>query len=349
MNNPKDINWINVTKTLCIIGVFFVHCQLYYGCMYDNLNKFIFPFYVNGFFFVSGYLLFWKQLSAPKINEARKVYILTGGGKTLMFNIIFRIIIPSILFSIIEFMPSCFIQGRGIDWEFAFYKTIGGGTYWFTSALVVAELILLLLFCTRQRNIWFYVAFCVTLGVISLAIVRFGCLKNNVWMWKHGLIAMIFLAMGGLYWKYEKQIDILMKWWFAFPLLAAYIVIILFCDYTNPLISTLQIQPLGFLTSVIACILLVWFCKHLPKEKLLTFIGQNSIGFYFMSGALPITLSMFAHKFVTGSPAWMMLIIWVVCLAAAYMAVMIINRWLPWLWDLRKTRKNIHDCERKTE
>lgn len=160
---------------------------------------------------------------------------------------------------------------------------------------------------------------------------------------------MIFLAMGGLYWKYEKQIDILMKWWFAFPLLAAYIVIILFCDYTNPLISTLQIQPLGFLTSVIACILLVWFCKHLPKEKLLTFIGQNSIGFYFMSGALPITLSMFAHKFVTGSPAWMMLIIWVVCLAVAYMAVMIINRWLPWLWDLRKTRKNIHDCERKTE
>lgn len=34
----------------------------------------------------------------------------------------------------------------------------------------------------------------------------------------------------------------------------------------------------------------------------------------------------------------MMLIIWMACLVAAYVAVMIINRWLPWLWDLRKIK-----------
>ena len=338
MNNPKDINWINVTKALCIIGVFFVHCQLYYGCMFDGLDKFIYPFYVNGFFFVSGYLLFWKQLTLPKIDEDRRSYIIRGSGKMLIVNILYRIIIPSIIFSVIEFVPSCLIQGRGIDWNYAFHKTIGGGTYWFTSALVVAELVLLLLFCTRVRNIWFYTAICFAFGVTSLILVRFNMLNKSIWMWKHGLIALIFLAMGGLYWKYEKQIDMLMKWWFAFPLLVVFAVVILFCDYTNPLISTLQIQPLGFFTSAIACILLVWLCKRLPEVKLLTFIGQNSIGFYFMSGALPITLSMIAHKFVAGTPAWMMLIIWMICLVAAYVAVMIINRWLPWLWDLRLLR-----------
>lgn len=222
---------------------------------------------------------------------------------------------------------------------YALFKTIGGGTYWFTSALVVAEFVLLLLFCSRKRNIWFYVVICAALGVTSLLLVKYNLLNNSIWMWKHGLIALIFLAMGGLYWQYEKHIDKMMKWWFVLPMLTIYVLLILFCDNTNPLISTLQIQPLGFHTSAIACLLLVWLCKFLPEVKPLTFIGQNSIGFYFMSGALPITVSMIAHKFVAGSPTWMMLIIWMACLVAAYVAVMIINRWLPWLWDLRKLKK----------
>lgn len=338
MSNKK-INWINAVKAFCIIFVFLRHSGNYYGCSTGVVGDLFIPFYVNAFFFVSGYLLFRKQLSAPRIDEGRKAYMLMGGGKILIFNILYRIIIPSIIFSIIEFVPSCLIQGRGIDVGYALFKTIGGGTYWFTSALVVAELVLLFLFCSRKRNIWFYAVICFVLGVISLSLVRYNLLNNNIWMWKHGLIALIFLAMGGLYWRYEKHIDKLMKWWFVLPMLTIYVLLILFCDNTNPLISTLQIQPLGFLTSAIACLLLVWFCKILPEVKPLTFIGQNSIGFYFMSGALPITLSMKAHKFVAGSPTWMMLVIWVACLIAAYVAVMIINRWLPWLWDLRKIKR----------
>ena len=37
-----------------------------------------------------------------------------------------------------------------MDWGYALFKTIGGGTYWFTSTLVVAELFLSLLFCSRK-------------------------------------------------------------------------------------------------------------------------------------------------------------------------------------------------------
>lgn len=227
-----------------------------------------------------------------------------------------------------------------MEWSYALYKTIGGGTYWFTSALAVAELILLILFCTRKRNIYFYAAVSLLLGVASLVIVHLGVLQNGIWAWRQGLIALVFLAMGGLYWRYEKEIDKLMKWWFALPMLAAYVVMVITLrGYNNPLISTLSIQPLGFVTSAMACLLLVWLCKKLPEVKPLTFIGQNSIGFYFMSGALPITLSMIAHKVVADSPVWMMIAIWVACLVVGYVAVMIINRWLPWLWDLRKMKK----------
>lgn len=336
MNNSKEINWINTIKAVSIIAVFLVHSQLYFDCIAEGVNRFIFPWYVNAFFFVSGYLLFWKQLSSPRIDEDRKVYMLTGGGKILVLNVLCRILIPSIIFSIIEFVPSCHIQGRGIDVGYALFKTIGGGTYWFTSALVVAELILLLLFCSRNRNIWFYAAVCLLLGAAGMEIVKLGILQSGMWAWRQGLLALVFLAMGGLYWRYEKQMDKLMKWRFAVPLLVVYVAMVLALKgYNDSLISTLSIQPLGFVTSAIACLLLVGLCKKSPEVKLLTFIGQNSIGFYFMSGALPITFSLLAHKFVVGSPTWMMLVIWAACLVVAYVAVMIINRWFPWLWDLR--------------
>lgn len=327
-------------KALCISSVFWVHCQLYYGVWTSSINQFIHTFYVNAFFFVSGYILFLKQISTPKINETAILYIRNGSGKLLLLNILYRIVIPSIIFSAIEFFPSSIIQGREIDCLFVLYKTIGGGTYWFTSALVVAELIMLLLFCTRKKNILFYTLICLFLGILGLTIVHFDILKSDIWACRQGLIALIFLAMGGLYWKLETQIDKLMRWWFVLPLLMIYVAIIVcFKDYNNPLISTLDIQPLGFVTSVIACILLVWLCKKLPENKTLTFIGQNSLGFYFMSGALPITLGIVANKIFSERSICIAIVIWGICLVIAYMAVKIINYSMPYLWDLRVIRK----------
>ena len=137
----------------------------------------------------------------------------------------------------------------------------------------------------------------------------------------------------------EKEIDTFRKWWFVIPLLSIYTMLVIFCENTDPLISTLNIQPLGFLTSAMGCLLFVWLCKCLPEMKHLTFIGQNSLGFYFLSGALPITLSLVAHKMIAGTSFWLLLMIWAVCMVIAYVSVQIINRWLPWLWDLRKLNK----------
>ena len=164
----------------------------------------------------------------------------------LFFNIIFRIVIPSILFSALEFFPSCLIQSRQIDFSFFLFKTLGGGTYWFTSALVVSELILLILFCTRIRNIWFYVVVCLTLGLIGLVIVKYNSQQNGIWAWQQGMIALIFLAIGGLYWRYETQVDKFRKWWVWLLLLIIYIVAIFSINNNNPLISTLGIQPLFY-------------------------------------------------------------------------------------------------------
>lgn len=82
----KSIVWINTLKALCILAVFLVHTQSYYGKGLGNANLFIHTFYVNAFFFVSGYLLFWKQLSEPKILEDGKTYIsAVGGGRNFIW------------------------------------------------------------------------------------------------------------------------------------------------------------------------------------------------------------------------------------------------------------------------
>lgn len=62
----KDIPWINTVKVLCMIIIYFYHTTVY---MQFDISNSIHPyyrlFYTNAFFFVSGYLLFSKQLSFP--------------------------------------------------------------------------------------------------------------------------------------------------------------------------------------------------------------------------------------------------------------------------------------------
>ena len=341
----KDINWINAVKAICIILVFLRHCENYYGAHLGWLDPLYLTIYVNAFFFVSGYLLFWKQLSEPKILEDRKLYKSTGGGKILLLNVLYRIIIPTVLFSIIEFVPSCLIQGREITVGYALQKTIGGGTYWFTSALAVAELVLLTLFCTRKRNIWFYTAVCLALGAAGYVSARYNFPGDGIWAWRQGLLALVFLALGGVYKFSIEDLDVKVggRWKRGWRMAAVVLIVAVYVamvlglkGHNNPLISTLGIQPLGFVTSAIGCLLLVWLCKRLPEWKPLTFIGQNSLGFYFLSGALPITLSKVAHLALPGTHGWLLPILWLACLALAYVAVLVINRWLPWVWDLRR-------------
>ena len=332
----KNIPWINTLKALCIIFVFLRHCERYYEVHLGLFDVAYYPFYVNAFFFVSGYLLFWKQLCSPKILESYSQY-LAGGGKTLFLNIVFRIVIPSIIFSIIEFIPASLILGRSIDFSNFIPKTFGGQTYWFTSALVVAELILLVLFLTRRKSIWLYAVIAITIGALGIYMAHNDIVifSKNWWEYRQGIIAVMFLAFGGLYWRYEKGIHKIVRWWVALILCAAYFVIIVFCKHTDPLISTLSIEPIGVVTSLIACVLLVELCRVLPESKVLSFIGQNSIGFYFMSGALPIVCSLVIHKVIPGRTVWGLLVVFAICLMVAFPVMKVLTRWAPWLFDLR--------------
>ena len=62
----KELYWINAVKAICMLTVYFQHTITLYGITIDGYNSiYITSYYVNGFFFISGYLLFWKRLQTP--------------------------------------------------------------------------------------------------------------------------------------------------------------------------------------------------------------------------------------------------------------------------------------------
>lgn len=223
------------------------------------------------------------------------------------------------------------------------YKTVGGGTYWFTSALVVAQLSFLLLLLSRKHNVWFYSVIGIVVGIAATYFITndIWITGRNWWAYKQGTISMIFLALGGIYWRYEEHINKLLSWFVMLPLLAVYTYIVGWhYDITGCVISTLHLNALGIVISVLICFMLPRMLRNFKPVESITYIGMHSICFYLMSGALPIIISMII-KHILGVNAIGYTITLIACLSLAYLVTCIINRWLPWLLDLRVICKKI--------
>lgn len=263
--------------------------------------------------------------------------IYSGGGKNLILNILYRIVIPSVLFSAIEYVPAVVFRGGHLSVTEMLYKTIGGGTYWFTSALVVAQLLCLLLLLSRKRNVWFYWAIGIVVSLVGTYLITNDMWigGRNWWAYKQGIISMFFLGLGGIYWRYELQINKVLSWYVMIPLLVVYTFVVGWhYDITGCVISTLHLNALGIAMSVLICVLLPRMLRDLKSVDAITYIGKHSICFYFMSGALPIVMGMIIKRFMNVN-AFGYMIDLVACIALAYLGTYIINRWLPWLLDLR--------------
>ena len=151
---------------------------------------------------------------------------------------------------------------------------------------------------------------------------------------------MIFLALGGVYWKMENHIKPMMSRYVVVGMSLLYIILlIIYPSHFKVLVSMLDVNMAGMFISILATVSLIELCKRLPKSNVLNYIGQNTIGFYFMSGALPIVLSMVVHKVMPGSSALGLAIVFAGSMDIGYVVVYLINRFMPWLLDLRTLKR----------
>ena len=211
MNKQNDIIWIDWVKFICIFFVYWCHVvQL--GSNVSPINIPYGFFFVNAFFFVSGYLIFSKQMEKNEIGRNIKEFWNTNiVGRGMLPNIIFKIAIPSVIFSILDYIPKVMIRGGEMSFWMFFYETFLRGTNWFTCALTISEIIIFILLLTRLKKIHYYLLLGVAIAMIGkyLQDTNYLILENKYlpWFYKSGMIATIFLVIGGLFQKYEKKFD----------------------------------------------------------------------------------------------------------------------------------------------
>ena len=340
MGTPKYINWIDYAKAICIILVYFIHCCNYFGIKTPEIGALITPIYVNAFFFLSGYLMFEKQLSEKVISSSLSYFIKNDGKKTII-NIMFKIMLPSIIFSFIEFFPSIILKGRSFKLIDLLAKTIGGGTFWFTSALAIAELLILLLLLTRIRSIWFYVLSSAFLFLVGIVLDKTGFYVLQgydffPWHYKQALLATLLLSLGGLFNHLENNY----KWHISISMLciliAIYSVVSLFgVNNIKTSIAACNVNLIGVIISILGIIILIEVCKKIRTSRLLSYIGKHSLGFYFFSGSVPAVYSVIFRRLNIEINYGIFIILFIISLITSTFTVYILNRFVPFVFDFR--------------
>lgn len=187
----KNLIWIDTTKCICMLFVYWLHVGMFSSHPLSFPIQYG-PFFVNAFFFISGYLLIKKHETNNTIDSRRRT----------LNNIFYKICIPSVIFSSIDFLPKSIIRNEPMSLGGYVTDVLLQGTQWFTCALAVAELLLLLTFCMMKRVTAMRIMSCsVILFIVGCTLQTKGitvCGNDYLpWFYKSGLMATLFLAMGG--------------------------------------------------------------------------------------------------------------------------------------------------------
>jgi hypothetical protein len=342
----KNIAWINTCKALCMIFVYLNHSCIVLGALLGRYDDWYFALYVNSFFVISGYLLFRKQLSTPIVTETCKQYVMKGGGgKSLIDSIVWRIAIPTAIFSLINFFPKKLLRGQPFYLKELILDTFGGCSMWFTCALVVAELLLLVMLFTRCKNVWVYVVGAILLSTIGVVAAQNGAVfpsmpKQFPWWWKNGLVATIYMVAGGVLWKYESTIHGLFSIKGVLPLAVVIYLSLLYGlhGHLKYMVAINSLNMPGSLVSLFGVVTLIEICRYIPSIGLIQDMGRNTLGYYFFCGASPVVVGIVIKRFA-GTGYLSLLLVLFISLLLSRITVAIINRYVPFLFDLRLLNK----------
>lgn len=94
----------------------------------------------------------------------------------------------------------------------------------------------------------------------------------------------------------------------------------------------------GFICLLCSVGIVIALCKRMKPTKQLTYIGKNSIVFYFFSGAYPALMGTIAQRLFTERNYLIVLTITLVSIVMGTVTTYIVNRYVPFMVDLRKLK-----------
>ena len=336
--------WVDAVKAVCMILVYLVHSQIYYGWNGQNNTYFALPFYVNAFFFASGYLFYGKWLFVDSSLLTKKEYMKS------LHNIFFRIVVPMLLFSTLIYLPKQIFHGNELNLGKYTIDVLGGISYWFTATLAVAQLILLsAVFVLKKQKVWVYVVVSIIcLGVgWYLHVIHPGSAPEDYFPWYYclGLECTFVMTCGGIFRCYEDKINRAMKYGLVVIFLV-YVSIFVWSDRTGHTLLLLGLEAgsncdlIGMVCVLCGITLLTAFCRWLRPMEWLVYIGRNSLVFYFFSGVYPALVSAVLHHIHLPDIGYVMVIlVMVVSILMGCLTVYMVNRYVPFMLDLRRLKR----------
>ncbi len=331
-------HWIDTLKAICIICVYIAHCESFYCPSYNIAQLIVTPFYVNAFFFINGYLIVRKYFKNNQIvNYSFKEY------KKNILNILFRLAIPTIIFSAIIYIPK---NNFNFDLQNFSAVVFGGVSLWFTSALCISQFVIHTLFLSKQKNIWLYVLITFTIFLLTNI---FGDVRSKPaieffpWYWQTGMIYTFLMLLGGLYYKYESKINHIINKPLAFIIAFLALTTVMIFAWNGTQMNCLGLSGksniLGFTTIILSILLLIFVAKRIDSNKMTDFIGRQSIVFYFLSGAVPSTILKCIEMFQLEKSYMILTAYILLSLTISYVTAYIITKHLPFLVDIRTILK----------
>lgn len=221
-----------------------------------------------------------------------------------------------------------------------FIDIIGGYASWFVAALAVSKITLSLIL-NYTRSLKIVVAICFVLSTIGFILTNlYGRLPWNA---NYGLISLFYLGLGMIYRKYEKVLSGSLKIQIALSVVLYFICVTI--DYFFLKKSTYlfglgadDVTLVGVTTFMFLSLLGVWMMisivKLLPENiKWMTFIGKNSLTYYYLNTGLLTVLILILKKmgFAYSGNNLITVFLFIVTVLLLTLITKIVLRYAPWM------------------
>lgn len=342
----KRVYWVDVMKYICIMCVVITHLESYTSLVYN----FYAPFFLNGFFFASGYVYKHNDDFGSFICGKLR-YILWPWFLLSMFNIATRHILSfNSQQSIFEDLKWCFLQIRTCSDEL-----------WFFPALFVAFIPFYFVIKAYEKSNRTKKA-TVLLLLISSLLYILNLLYyyrmdpgffpwNNVnlpWHIENICIAVFWMVMGYLFkHKFEEHFDSHCSMGMGLGLFVLYIVTayipkmqgLAFSDDILNIIWEIEY-------ALVAVFLLIFVSKKIQPNKYILYIGQNTLLVFALHGKVLSILQAIITKLFYAEYSTILSNIFLSAIFSIVLAIIIsliliipiyiINNWLPWVVGKKK-------------
>lgn len=332
-------DWIDFARGFLMIMVFIYHSEVYYYNEHTYSWMFV-PFFLTGFFFVSGFLFTRNLNSVDFYSKVKQVFR--------------GIVTPYLIFETLITFPKIVI-GR-VDSVQAIIDIILFRGSWFIIAVGVMQILyafVLARWSTMKRLfIWSSVFF--VLGLVLCSIYYPSSpfretIVNNKILYSSDLpsrlplclnLALLncpYFALGIYCRRHEFKLQELCKSKYLLHSTLLFVVLYIVVDhlyigsYWNGASGTYHNLPLMILYSILGIWMVLCFSSSIKNIGIVNYIGRYSILFALMNGGGLVTASLIINKFGSFEPSnyWCQLLVALISIFVVYLASLLINRFIP--------------------